>query len=151
TQETTMKKIIIASLAGLIATATFASSAMAANPFFCQIYANKAVHAEQKNLWEGCGFFGPRWSFNYGGHYSWCLIASPFQANAETNARKWMLASCCSAADPPVASPCDPPAPPAARWRGLSFAAVRWGRGRSAAQRPRRPKRPIRQSRRAGR
>ena len=89
-----MKKIIIASIAGLIATATFASTAMAANPFYCQMYANQAVHAEQKNVWEGCGFVGPRWSFDYAAHYGWCLIATPFQTHAETDARKWALISC---------------------------------------------------------
>ena len=60
-----MRKLILTSIATLVVTATFASSAMAANPFFCQQYAQKAVWAEQKNLWEGCGFTGARWSLRF--------------------------------------------------------------------------------------
>jgi hypothetical protein len=89
-----MRNIIIASLAGLIATATFASSALAGNPYFCEQYAEKAVHAEQKNLWEGCGFTGARWSFDFGGHYAWCLTVPKYAANSETQARKWALYGC---------------------------------------------------------
>ena len=89
-----MRNMIITSLAGLIATATFASSAMAASPYYCQQYAQKAVWAESQNLSEGCGFTGARWSFDYAGHYAWCLTVPKYFAKSETEARKWGLYSC---------------------------------------------------------
>ena len=72
----------------------FASSAMAANPYFCQQYAQKAVWSESQNLADGCGLYGPRWSFDYLGHYTWCLAVTKGMANAETKARKWSLYAC---------------------------------------------------------
>ncbi len=90
-----MRKLIIASISVLIGTATFAAgTAQAANPAFCNIYAQQAVWQESQNLANGCGLFGPRWSFNFAGHYAWCLSVSKAQANAERNARKWSLITC---------------------------------------------------------
>ncbi len=90
-----MRKLIIASISVLIGTATFAvSSAQAAGPVFCNAYAQQAVWAEGQNIADGCGLFGPRWSFDFTGHYAWCLAVTKSQANAERNARKWSLISC---------------------------------------------------------
>lgn len=90
-----MRKIIFTGVATLIAAVTFAStSAQAASPFFCNIYAQQAVWAEGQNLADSCGYAGPRWSFDYAGHYAWCLTVPKGVANAERNARKWGLISC---------------------------------------------------------
>ena len=90
-----MRKIIFTAAATLIAAITFAStSAQAASPYFCNIYAQQAVWAESENLADACGFAGPRWSFDYAGHFSWCLTVTKGQANAERLARKWSLIGC---------------------------------------------------------
>ena len=90
-----MRKIIFTAAATLIAAITFAStSAQAASPFFCQAYAKQAVWAEGENLADACGFAGPRWSFDFAGHYAWCLSVTKGQANAEKLARKWSLIGC---------------------------------------------------------
>ena len=90
-----MRKLIFTTAAVVLATATFAAtSAQAANPFFCQAYAQQAVWAESQNIADSCGFAGARWSFNYGGHYAWCLSVTKAMANSERLARKWSLISC---------------------------------------------------------
>ena len=90
-----MRKLVFTAAAVLITAVTFAaSSAQAASPFFCNIYAQQAVWAEGQNLSDSCGYTGPRWSFDYAGHYAWCLSVTKGQANAERMARKWSLLSC---------------------------------------------------------
>ncbi len=83
--------------AALIAVAGFAftsSSAMAGDPGQCAAYAAQAVQQFNKNVNGGCGFGGPRWSADYGGHFAWCLIADTASANSETQTRKNMLNQC---------------------------------------------------------
>jgi hypothetical protein len=90
-----MRKLIFTAATLLIAGATFAtSSAQAASPYFCNMYAQQAVWAESENLAESCGLSGPRWSFDFAGHYSWCLAVTKSMANSERLARKWSLISC---------------------------------------------------------
>ncbi len=89
-----MRKLALTTGLLILAGASFATTAQAANPFFCNAYAQNAVFQEGQNVAKGCGFFGVRWSFNYAGHYAWCLSATPGMAMAERNARKWMLWSC---------------------------------------------------------
>ena len=90
-----MRKLLFTTAATLIAVATFAStSAEAANPFFCQAYAQQAVWAESQNLADSCGLTGARWSFDFAGHYAWCLSVPKAIANSERLARKWDLLSC---------------------------------------------------------
>jgi hypothetical protein len=90
-----MRKLIFTAAAILIAGATFATtSAEAASPFFCHAYAQQAVWAESQNLADSCGYTGARWSFNYAGHYAWCLSVTKAMANSERLARKWSLISC---------------------------------------------------------
>ena len=90
-----MRKLIFTAAAVLIASVTVAStSAQAASPYFCNLYAQQAVWAESENLSEGCGLSGPRWSFDFGGHYAWCLSVTKSVANSERLARKWSLISC---------------------------------------------------------
>lgn len=88
-----MRKLVITALSMVLAT-TIATSAMAANPIFCNNYAQQAVWAESLNLGDGCGLVGPRWSFDYAGHYAWCLAVTKSMANSEKLARKWSLISC---------------------------------------------------------
>jgi hypothetical protein len=90
-----MRKILFTAAALAVSAITFATtSAQAANPYFCNLYAQQAVWAEGQNLSEYCGYTGPRWSFDYAGHYSWCLTVPKNVANHERQARKWALASC---------------------------------------------------------
>jgi hypothetical protein len=89
-----MRKFIVTTAAALVASALFATSSFAAGPWFCNQYATAAVWAEQLNVADGCGDFGLRWSYNYAGHYAWCLAVSPGMANSERAARKWSLISC---------------------------------------------------------
>lgn len=90
-----MRKLIFTTAAILIAGVTFAAtSAQAASPAFCQTYAQQAVWAESENIADACGFTGARWSFDFGGHFAWCLNVSKAMAIAERNARKWSLISC---------------------------------------------------------
>ena len=90
-----MRKLALTTGLLILAGATFATTAaQAANPFFCNAYAQTAVWQEGQNLAKGCGFFGVRWSFNYSGHYTWCLAAPMGAAISERNARKWQLWSC---------------------------------------------------------
>lgn len=90
-----MRKLLFTTAAVLVTAATFATtSAQAANPIFCNAYAKQAVWAEAQNLNDGCGLYGPRWSFDFAGHYAWCLGVTKAQANAERQARKWSLLSC---------------------------------------------------------
>jgi hypothetical protein len=89
-----MRKFIFTTAAVLIATATFTSASFAASPFFCKIYAQQAVWAEGENLADSCGFGGARWSFDFAGHFAWCLGVTKNMANSERMARKWQLLSC---------------------------------------------------------
>lgn len=73
--------------------------ANAGSPGSCAGYAAKAVEQFNRNLSLGCGFGGPRWSADYGGHFAWCLIANTSQANQERKIRDNMLAQC---ATPPA-------------------------------------------------
>ena len=89
-----MRKLALTTGLLILAGATFATTAQAANPFFCNAYAQNAVWQEGENIAKGCGLFGVQWSFNYAGHYAWCLTATPGMANAQRMSRKWQLWSC---------------------------------------------------------
>ena len=52
------------------------------------------MNAEEVNLDDGCGLTGARWSFDFAGHYAWCLGATKGQANSETWARKASIIDC---------------------------------------------------------
>lgn len=73
--------------------------ASAGSPGACTAYAAKAVEQFNRNLNLGCGFGGPRWSADYGGHFAWCLIAETSAANQERQIRDNMLSQC---ATPPA-------------------------------------------------
>ena len=89
-----MRNVFISATTTALAVIIASTSAFAASPNFCDHYASKAVHAEEKNIDEDCGFDGARWSFDYSGHYSWCLLVTKGQANSETYARKASLIDC---------------------------------------------------------
>ncbi len=92
----TFSKIIAISLAAVGISLFVGSSARAGSPGACAGYAAKAVEQFNRNLNLGCGFGGPRWSADYGGHFAWCLIAETAQANQERNIRNNMLNQCAS-------------------------------------------------------
>jgi hypothetical protein len=66
----------------------------AGTPAVCNVHVSAAVSQQQKNKNLGCGYGGPRWSFNFAGHYPLCLGAGAPAIQAETNARASMLAAC---------------------------------------------------------
>jgi hypothetical protein len=89
-----MRNTILTTVGVVLAASFIASAAQAASPAFCTSYATKALIAEQENLDEGCGFSGVRWSFDFAGHYGWCLSVSKAVANGEKMARKFNLLAC---------------------------------------------------------
>ena len=98
-----MRHSIKSAILAVAAAASFAfpaSNALAGSPGACAAYAAKAVEQFNKNLNLGCGFGGPRWSADYAGHFSWCLIAETSAANSERNTRDNMLSQCAAPAAP---------------------------------------------------
>jgi hypothetical protein len=77
---------------GFVATAAPEAGAQGRRAF-CQDYAREAVQQNEANERRNCGFDGPRWSGNEGGHLAWCLI-SPDGAEREASARKEQLQGC---------------------------------------------------------
>ena len=59
----------------------------------CEDYAREAVELARRAERLNCGFDGPRWSDNQGGHFGWCLIA-PRLARGENDARRDQLEKC---------------------------------------------------------
>jgi hypothetical protein len=59
----------------------------------CEDYAREAVELSRRAEQLNCGFEGPRWSDNRGGHFTWCLIA-PRLARGENDARREQLEQC---------------------------------------------------------
>lgn len=82
----------------VVAGALVASTApsRAADPAFCQQYANLAVHETQVNMSiPGCFHgFNLRWHLNWQQHYNWCLTASYEAANSERDYRRMRIAQC---------------------------------------------------------
>ena len=73
------------------------TSARAADPAFCQTYAQAAVNQVRGGLSQrSCagGLRGARWSEDFRVHYSWCLGASIEAAGAERDARTNFLKAC---------------------------------------------------------
>jgi hypothetical protein len=73
------------------------STSQAADPGFCQQYANAAlnqVRGGSSNPNCAGGLRGARWSRDYGVHYGWCLGASFAAAGAERDARTRYLKVC---------------------------------------------------------
>ena len=97
-----MKTPIRCLAAALFSVLAATATAMAGSPGACAGYAAAAVEQFNRNLSLGCGFGGPRWSADYGGHFAWCLIAETSAANLERNTRETMLAQCAS---PPAPAP----------------------------------------------
>jgi hypothetical protein len=85
-------------ISGLCASLAFAallavSPAGAQDRGDCEDYAREAVDLARRAEQLNCGFEGPRWSDNRGGHLTWCLIA-PRLARGENDARRDQLAQC---------------------------------------------------------
>jgi hypothetical protein len=77
----------------------------------CDQYARTAVAQSQRNVYEGCGFGGPRWILEYDPHYQWCLQMPQFLADLETMERDRALTQDCARALPPP-QPGPAPLPP---------------------------------------
>lgn len=69
-------------------------AANAADPVFCGKYVSDAVKAVSAANHLKCGFKGPRWGKEKGGHMAWCLIVPPNIAQSETDARAGQLKLC---------------------------------------------------------
>ena len=81
-------KTILGALAGI--TMFGIGSANAADPVYCSAYANMAVAQYQMAQAKGLpGINFPRWSPDYNGHRTWCMlpIVSRQQADTEIAAR----------------------------------------------------------------
>jgi hypothetical protein len=102
-EETKMKKskTYVLPLARLFAIAAIGATCMISAPSAdaqgrraaCGDYAREAVEQNEANQRRNCGFEGPRWSSNEGGHLAWCLI-SPDGAERESAARREQLQGC---------------------------------------------------------
>ena len=77
-------------------TATFAYKgiASAADPAFCNKYASDANKAATQAKQLKCGFTGPRWAKDLGGHTAWCLFVDQSLAQSETDVRTKDLKDC---------------------------------------------------------
>ena len=75
---------------------TNARSGEIAKCMSCVGYAQSAVMAQQQNLTNACGRSGDRWSLDFNGHRSWCMVAPQSSIDAETGARLGELAKCTS-------------------------------------------------------
>jgi len=73
----------------IFAAGTFASQriASAADPAFCSKYASDANKAATQAKQLKCGFEGPRWAKDLGGHTAWCLFVDQSLAQSETDTR----------------------------------------------------------------
>ena len=65
----------------------------AADPVFCGNVSD-AVKAVSAANHLKCGFKGPRWGKEKGGHMAWCLFVPPNIAESETDARAAQLKVC---------------------------------------------------------
>jgi len=73
------------------------AAAHAADPAFCQAYAQAAINQVRGGLSNpGCagGMQGTRWSPDLRVHYSWCLTQPPPAVEAERGARTGYLRAC---------------------------------------------------------
>ncbi len=73
------------------------AAAHAADPVFCQAYAEAAINQVRGGFSNpGCvaGMRGPRWSSDLRVHYSWCLTQPPPAMEAERSARTGYLRAC---------------------------------------------------------
>ncbi|MGR9116230.1 MAG: PASTA domain-containing protein [Gammaproteobacteria bacterium] len=64
---------------------------------YCKTYANKAVNQNRLNIENKCGFRDPRWHFDYGRHFDWCMSLDSnyrYIAERENDGREAMLNRC---------------------------------------------------------
>jgi hypothetical protein len=76
--------------------AAFAANhvARAADPLFCNQYANQADKSAKLAKQFKCGFQGPRWGKGTSGHLAWCLIVDQGLAQSEADIRATELKPC---------------------------------------------------------
>jgi hypothetical protein len=96
-EEKMSKRPIGATVAIAALTALIPASAQAADPAFCQNYAQAAINQVRGALASpNCAgrIQGPRWSSDMALHYNWCL-SQPYPAvEAERGARTGFLRAC---------------------------------------------------------
>lgn len=75
----------------------FSSMATANDPnrmIACEYYADSAVGQQRRNIANGCGFSGSRWSTDFAGHQQWCSSVRRSITDKEEQVRKEMLDTC---------------------------------------------------------
>jgi len=60
----------------------------------CNLYAQMAMHHQNRNKFMQCGFSGNRWSPVWDHHYNWCRNVEPAASQGESHARQNMLKKC---------------------------------------------------------
>jgi hypothetical protein len=70
------------------------SSTRAADPVFCDGYANAAAQSVKLANKFNCGFQGPRWIKDPNAHRLWCLIVDEKLAQTESDARATVMHGC---------------------------------------------------------
>lgn len=70
------------------------SSTRAADPVFCDGYANAAAQSMKLANKFNCGFQGPRWIKDPNAHRLWCLIVDEKLAQTESDARATDIHGC---------------------------------------------------------
>ena len=91
------KNLIGATIAIAALTALIPASARAADPAFCQNYAEAAINQVRGALANpNCAgrIQGPRWSSDMALHYHWCLTQGYPTVEAERGARTGFLRAC---------------------------------------------------------
>jgi hypothetical protein len=84
--------ILIMTISALII--AMPSQVHAASETVCVGYARHAVKEATDAQKLGCGFTGPRWSTDYGGHYNWCIGAQGQSVSQEAVSRGGPLMDC---------------------------------------------------------
>lgn len=72
----------------------FGQPGFAASPDYCHRYANKAAHAQMRNIQYRCGFSGRAWSTDYRDHFRWCVSATWEAADREDRGRQGLVLAC---------------------------------------------------------
>ena len=79
---------------GLVLALATSFAAEAADPVFCNKYANEADKSVKLATQLKCGFQGPRWIKGTSPHIAWCLLVDASLVQAEADARAVELKDC---------------------------------------------------------
>jgi hypothetical protein len=83
-------------LMGFTAMVTAPATSASAQPkgVFCRNYADVSVVQQVRNRRLGCGYFGPRWTTFWQGHYNWCMLAPRGTSRGEMRVRRRRIVAC---------------------------------------------------------